>query len=576
LSTVHGTPVAEAAPGSAILYEDEEILVIHRPAPRGAVAREGAELPGGLTAPAPLTLVTFADLTFRPNGDAIWGQEPATKLGLDAIGFVAKRENWFPAAAMQKAAPAVRALLGGGPAICYGYSMGGYAALKYARLLGVSRALGVCPQASISPADLPEDRRFHKFHDRRLHAGMRLTPADAPEFGVMMADPYHPDDRVNAQMLADDGGIHWLRTPFVGHAAIWLLTETAFLRRVIDLIAASDMATLAAMLRARRRDNVHWFFWVAHHAFLRNKVALANRLWNRAEELGLDRQIREQEVMRLLGDAMRRLIDKGRREEARALALKRAEECAGDPVVLAQIGHILVGMGEGEAAEEPFRASLALRQDIANVYGGLSLVVASKGRVNEAIDIAMDGIRTVPGDADLHIHLGYLLLNAAKLEDAQAQFEIVLGQLPQHAGALTGKSNVLAAYGRQAEAIELMREAIGLSPRDAGMRVWLGQLLLVVGEPLEAEPHFRVALDLAPQVGAAHIGLARALERTGRLEEARHVAADAAAALPHDTRVQAIHRRMGPPDTAKPDPVEEAESERASGLRRFLGAFFGR
>src|SRR4051794_10196197 len=132
-----GMPVAEAGPGNSILYEDEEIVVIHRPAPRGAAAA-GGELPGGLDTPAPLTLVTFADLTFRPDGHAIWGREPAAKMGLDAIGFVAKRENWFPAAAMQKAAPAVRALLGGGPALCYGYSMGGYAALKYARLLGVS------------------------------------------------------------------------------------------------------------------------------------------------------------------------------------------------------------------------------------------------------------------------------------------------------------------------------------------------------------------------------------------------------------------------------------------------------
>jgi tetratricopeptide (TPR) repeat protein len=568
--------MAEATAGNSILYEDEEIVVIHRPMPRGAAApAEGAELPEGPTA-APLTLVTFADLTFRPDGDTIWGQEPATKMGLDSIGFVAKHENWFPAASIRRAAPAVQAVLRGGPALCYGYSMGGYAALKYARMLGVSHALGVCPQASISPADLPTDKRFHKFHDRRLHAGMRLTREEAPEFGVMMADPYHPEDSLNARMLAEDGGIHWLRTPLVGHAAIWLLTETAFLRQVIDLIRASDMAALSARLRARRGGNVHWFFWVAHHAFLRNKPALANRLWNRAEELGLDRHVREQEVMRLMGDAMRRLIDMGRREEARALALRRAEECAGDPVVLAQIGHVLVAMGEGEAAEEPFRASLALRRDIANVYGGLSLVVASKGRMEEAIAIATDGIRTVPGDADLHIHLGYLLLNAAKLDEAQSQFEVVLGQIPGHAGALTGKSNVLAAYGRQAEAIELMQEAIELAPHDAGMRVWLGQLLLVVGEPAAAEPHFRAAMELAPQIGAAHIGLARALERTGRLEEARHVAADAAAALPADTRVQAIHRRMGPPAGPRPEPVEEWEERRPSGLRRFLGAFFGR
>ncbi|MBO1076299.1 tetratricopeptide repeat protein [Roseomonas marmotae] len=558
-------PAPEAMIANSILYEDDEIVVIHRPAP----AAEAGE--------PPLTLVTFADLTFRPDGYAIWGQEPATKLGLPAIGFVAKRENWFPAASIRRAAPAVHAALLG-PALCYGYSMGGYAALKYARLLGVTRALGVCPQASISPADLPDDKRFHKFHERAAHAGMRLTRDEAPEFGVMMADPYHPDDLVNARMLQQDGGIHWVRTPFVGHAAIWLLTDTAFLREVLGLIQDADLPRLSTRLRERRHQNVHWFFWVAHHAFLRNKPALANRLWNRAEELGLDRNIREQEVMRLLGDAMRRLIDKGRRAEARALALRRAQECAGDAVVLAQIGHILIGMGEGEAAEEPFRAALALRRDVSHVYQGLSMVVASKGRLDEAIAIAMDGIREAPGDAGLHIHLGYLLLNAAKLEEAQGQFDIVLSQVPNHTGALTGKSNVLAAYGRQAEAIELMQQAVPLAPEDAGMRVWLGQLLLVVGEPAEAEPHFRVALEHAPQIGAAHIGLARSLERTGRLEEARHVAADAAAALPNDTRVQAIHRRMGPPNEPKPVAAvtEKEEEERPSGFRRLLGALFGR
>ena len=29
-------------------------------------------------------LQTFADLTFRPKGDAVWGQEVAAKLGLNA------------------------------------------------------------------------------------------------------------------------------------------------------------------------------------------------------------------------------------------------------------------------------------------------------------------------------------------------------------------------------------------------------------------------------------------------------------------------------------------------------------
>ncbi|MDB5369547.1 MAG: Tetratricopeptide repeat protein [Roseomonas sp.] len=553
---------------STILYEDDEIVVIHRPAP-DQPAEPGSE--------APFTLVTFADLTFRPDGDTIWGQEPAEKLGFSAIGFVAKHENWFPAASVRRAAPAVRAAIQG-RAMCYGYSMGGYAALKYARLLGVGRALGLSPQASIDPADVPEDQRFHQYFQPRLHQGQRVTRADAPEFGVMMADPYMPEDNINARMLAEEAGIHWLRTPFMGHASIWLLVETTFLRQVIDQIMAADMPMLTATMRQRRQNNIHWFFWVGQAAFLRNRTALATHLWNRAEELGLDRNVREQEVMRLMGPAMRRLIDKGRRADARALALHRARECAGDAVVLAQLGHILIGMGEGEAAEEPFRASLALRRDISHVYQGLSMVVASKGRLDEAILIATEGTREAPGDAGLHIHLGFLLLNAAKLEEAQGQFDIVLSQAPNHAGALVGKSHVLGAYGRQAEAIELVKTALPLAPEDGSMRVWLGQLLLVVGEPAEAEPSFREALALVPEMGAAHIGLARSLERTGQLEEARHVAADAAAALPGDARVQAIARRMGPPVGPKPEPVQDVEEEagQPTGLRRLLGALFGR
>jgi tetratricopeptide (TPR) repeat protein len=563
---------------STVLYEDDDIVVILRPAPEAKAQK--APAPAAVTAAVdPLTLITFADLTFRPDGDTVWGQEPGEKLGLAVIGFVAKRENWFPAAAIRLAAPAVRAALPG-PALCYGYSMGGYAALKYARLLGASRALAISPQASIDPADIPTDQRFHQYFDPALHANQRIGRDEAPEFGVMLADPYHREDALNASMLVEDAGIQWLRTPFMSHAAIWLLTDTSFLRQVIDLVIAADTAALAARLRARRHNNVHWHFWVAHAAFLRHKPDLAARLWDRAEELGLDRNVREREVSRLLGETMRRLIDGGRRGDARALALSQAAKCGSDPVALAQIGHILVGMGEGDAAEAPFRASLALRRDISNVYQGLSLVLVGKGRLDDAIAVAKDGIHQAPGDAGLHVHLGYLLLNAAKLDDAQGQFDTVLGQMPGHVGAIVGKSHVLGAFGRQGDAIELVKQALPLDPADAGMRVWLGQLLLVVGQPAEAEPHFRDALALAPEVGAAHIGLARSLERTGRLDEARHVAADAAAALPNDARVQAIARRMGPPVAPRPLPAapraDAGQARSTSGLRRMLSLLFGR
>ena len=68
MSAAHHPP---APAGSVVLFEDAEIVVIHRPAT--AAPQDGA---------APLTLVTFADLTFRPDGGAVWAQEPAARLGL--------------------------------------------------------------------------------------------------------------------------------------------------------------------------------------------------------------------------------------------------------------------------------------------------------------------------------------------------------------------------------------------------------------------------------------------------------------------------------------------------------------
>lgn len=136
-----------------IIFEDEEIRVVHRP---------------GAT---PYTLLTFAAVAHRPKDAWIWAEPPIEKLDIEAIGVIGKRENWYPAASMRAAAPAIRPLLRA-CAVGYGYSMGGYAVLKYGRLLGLTHGLAVSPQTTIDPAEVPQDRRFHRFHDAALHGGM--------------------------------------------------------------------------------------------------------------------------------------------------------------------------------------------------------------------------------------------------------------------------------------------------------------------------------------------------------------------------------------------------------------------
>lgn len=76
-----------------ILHDDAELRVIRR---RGRSA---------------FTLVTFASLTDRPDGRWFWGRGMVERLDLDAVGFIAKRESWYPPAVVARAAPAVRAVL---------------------------------------------------------------------------------------------------------------------------------------------------------------------------------------------------------------------------------------------------------------------------------------------------------------------------------------------------------------------------------------------------------------------------------------------------------------------------------
>ncbi|PWC29773.1 tetratricopeptide repeat protein [Teichococcus aestuarii] len=544
-----------AAPAGTILYEDEHLVVVHRPA-----------------AGEP-TLITFADLTFRPKGDSIWGQEVARKLKVNAIGFVAKRENWFPAASVAAAAAAVRGALRG-PAVTYGYSMGGYAALKYARLLGAAHAFGVCPQGSIDPRQVPWDKRFHQHHDAALLPDMAVRPGEPGRFAVLLADPYMPEDARHAAALAKGAGVHWLRTPFMDHAPVWLLVESAFLRQMLDGILAEDLPRLTALMRARRHQSPHWFRHAGNAAFRRGHLEMANRLWKRALELGLSPGIAEQDIMRAMRLRMRALRDAGDRDGATAVALRQAALRPEDFHSQARAGHALLGMGEFNAAEAPFRAALALRKNVGHVYQGLSLVLGSQKRMTEALELCKRGVRDAPGDGKLHVHYGHLLLNNGKLDEAEAQFRIVLRQNPSHAKALLGLSHTLAARGDRAEAIAVARQQVQDADKDPQAYLWLGQLLLFVGEPGEAEPVFREALLLAPELGAAHIGLARALERTGRLELARRTAAEAARRLPEDEKVQALYSRLGPPDLTEAEAAELAPP--ASPLRRFLRAFFSR
>ncbi len=229
------------------------------------------------------TLVTFGGLATRPEPGRFWAQPAVERLGLDALGFVAKRENWYPTASLRRAALAL-AGIGRGRRLGYGHGMGGFAALKHGRRLGLQRALAVSPPASIDPAAVPWDRRYRSHFRAALHPDMWLHRRDLAEWSAAIYDPWGSAEAGHGPLLAAAGAA-LVAAPFLQGQSIFLLGQAQVLRQALDRVWARDAAGLRALLRWRRSRSPRWHQALAAVARRHDHPALAAALEARATTL---------------------------------------------------------------------------------------------------------------------------------------------------------------------------------------------------------------------------------------------------------------------------------------------------
>jgi tetratricopeptide (TPR) repeat protein len=92
---------------------------------------------------------------------------------------------------------------------------------------------------------------------------------------------------------------------------------------------------------------------------------------------------------------------------------------------------------------------------------------------------------------------------------------------PASANARFSLGTALARQGREAEALEALREAVGLDRDHGAAHFNLGALLARQGRFAEAEAHYAEVLRVDPDDAEAHLAFAALLERSGRTGEAR-------------------------------------------------------
>ncbi len=204
-------------------------------------------------------VVTFAHMDFEKGDGCFWGQEPLRKLGYSLIGIVGRGNNWFPQNDMFVISNEIRKVARTHQkTILYGFSMGGYAAIKYGQLLGADISIALSPQYSIDPKDVfPHDDRLTKNFNSDLNKDMAITKSDLSGTIYLFYDPFVTEDRWNYDQIVrqDPAGIHInaLPTPRIGHETIDLFSSTERLAELIQHCTEADIAALRTVTAKSRR-----------------------------------------------------------------------------------------------------------------------------------------------------------------------------------------------------------------------------------------------------------------------------------------------------------------------------------
>ncbi len=161
-----------------------------------------------------------------------------------------------------------------------GFSMGGYAALRFSKALRLQHALLVSPQISIAPSLVPWDKRY-----RDSAAGFDPDLGDVARRsrrglkGVILIDPFRPMDRGHADLICVAfPNITVCSLGCGGHPATRILGETGGFGRVQAQLLSGrvDVDTIRQFHRSGRRTSAIYWRHLAENAQMRGHLDLAN------------------------------------------------------------------------------------------------------------------------------------------------------------------------------------------------------------------------------------------------------------------------------------------------------------
>jgi tetratricopeptide (TPR) repeat protein len=171
-------------------------------------------------------------------------------------------------------------------------------------------------------------------------------------------------------------------------------------------------------------------------------------------------------------------------------------------------------------SESLWRHALAVDEKSSIAHNNLGLVLAERGKLEEAINEFRRALEIDPLFVEGHTNLGNFLAQRGSPEEAIAHLQQALAIDPGFANAHNTLGNILADRGEPDRAIEHFRQALQINPNSAMIYYNLGRALAKRGDLREATENYRKAAELNPSDPDVYNNLGLVFQSQGRLQEA--------------------------------------------------------
>ncbi len=167
-----------------------------------------------------------------------------------------------------------------------------------------------------------------------------------------------------------------------------------------------------------------------------------------------------------------------------------------------------------------YEAILAKNPDAALIRCDLAAELNRAGRLQEAIELCQQVIRSKHQYAEAYHTLAIIYDQLGKFDEAEKNYQQALHLQPDSPNVCTDYATLLGKRDKVREASAQFEHAIALDPSFADAHSGLALAYFKSGEPQKAIDEFEEAIRYQPKHGGAHAGLAAVFAQQGRLEEA--------------------------------------------------------